>query len=55
MTTPLYADAWFRTSSAAPDQAIVSQYRAFFGLEPRRRVLISVHNGRPPFQINPGS
>lgn len=55
MTTPFYVDAWFKTSSQNPDQAIVSQYKAFSNSNLDDVFLLSVHNGKARFQINPGN
>lgn len=52
---PFAISAWIKTSSANGDQAVIAQYKAFSGSNLDDSFLLSVHNGYPRFQINPGN
>ncbi|HZN10681.1 MAG TPA: LamG domain-containing protein [Blastocatellia bacterium] len=55
VTTEMTVEAWVKTSVATGDQAVVSRYKAFSGSNLDDSFLLSVHNGRARFQINPGN
>lgn len=48
-------EAWIKTSVTTGDQVIISRYKANSGSNLDDSYLLSVHNGRARFQINPGN
>lgn len=55
ITTFLAVEAWIKTSVATGDQAIIARYNAFSGSNLDDQFLLSVHNGKARFQVNPGN
>lgn len=54
ITTLLAVEAWIKTSVTTGDQAIIARYNAFSGSNLDDQFLLSVHNGKARFQVNPG-
>jgi len=55
ITNQLLVEAWIKTSVATGDQTIIGRYNHFSSSLLDDQFILSVHNGKPRFQINPGN